>query len=148
MKSNLKYRDDGRLIPSDQPYEMTLGDIERVFGHQNHDRRNIFSGLKIGVLNLISAGVERIVLGGSFITQIDAPRDVDGVWYYSQQVNLDLVDPVFLGSKVRAKAKFLMDFRMELIEDVLSPYGREEFLKHNTRLETPASQVGVIKIVY
>ncbi len=71
---DLKFRSDGFLVHRSEPYEMTLLEIRETFGHQSHNRRNICDFLERGVENLFDAGVERIILGGSFITTKKSPE--------------------------------------------------------------------------
>ena len=63
--------------------------------------------------NLSSAGVNRIWINGSFITDKDEPEDVDGCWEYEQSVDVNKLDAVFLEINPPRKAmkeKYDVDF--------------------------------------
>lgn len=144
----LIFRTDGRLLPVDEPYRLTLDEIGEQFGRQNHARRNLYDGLYAGVSNLFSAGVRRVIIGGSFISRKSTPNDVDGCWYVDNEIDFERLDPVFLGSKRMAKAKFCMDFKMEPYANYLQTDGHECFLRHNGRVDDPVLQrVGIVLVV-
>jgi hypothetical protein len=73
----------------------TLDEIEAVFVTTPR-RHLLFVGLRRAVQNLQAAGVRRIFIDGSFVTTKADPNDVDGCWEWTDEVNLDLLDAVFL----------------------------------------------------
>ena len=90
----------------------TLEEIKAVFA-KTRRRRTLFGGLRRAVQNLQAAGVRRVFIDGSFVTTKANPNDVDGCWKWEENVNLDLLDPVFLDfSRQRGamKGKYHVDF--------------------------------------
>ena len=90
----------------------TLEEVEAVFA-KTPRRRTLFDGLRRAVQNLKAAGVRRVFIDGSFVTTKANPNDVDGCWEWSEDVNLDLLDPVFLDfsrQRQAMKEKYSLDF--------------------------------------
>jgi len=90
----------------------TLEEVEAVFA-KTPRRRTLFDGLRRAVQNLKAAGVRRVFIDGSFVTTKANPNDVDGCWEWSEDVNLDLLDPVFLDfsrQRQAMKEKYGLDF--------------------------------------
>jgi hypothetical protein len=55
----------------------------------------------------------RVFIDGSFVTTKADPNDVDGCWEWTEEVHLDLLDPVFLDfTQVRwaMRDKYGVDF--------------------------------------
>ncbi len=71
------FDDSGCLPPG--VYLATLAEIEDRFGHQSELRRVQMESVRWMVELARRAGVERIVLNGSFVTDIMEPNDVDCV---------------------------------------------------------------------
>lgn len=71
------FNDTGCLPPGIHP--ATLAEIEERFGRGSEIRRAQMESLRWMVDLAIQAGVERIVLNGSFVTDIIEPNDVDCV---------------------------------------------------------------------
>ena len=46
----------------------------------------------------------------SKITNKDEPNDIDGCWEYNENVNIEILDPVFLGDRAGMKKKYGLDF--------------------------------------
>ena len=68
-------------------------------------------GLEAAVENLRAAGVRRLWIDGSFVTRKPAPNDVDGCWEYSEEVDLEALNPVFLlESRGPMKIKYGIEF--------------------------------------
>lgn len=68
-------------------------------------------GLQGAAENLQAAGVKRFWIDGSFVTDKQEPNDVDGCWEYSEQVDLEKIDPVFLEeSRTPMKHKYGVEF--------------------------------------
>ena len=40
----------------------------------------LFSGLMKALINLAEAGVKKVYIDGSFVTDKDYPKDIDGCW--------------------------------------------------------------------
>src|SRR4030095_8170293 len=59
--------------------------------------RCLFEGLQLAIQNLHAAGVRRVFIDGSFVTTKADPNDIDGCWEWTEEVHLDLLDPVLLG---------------------------------------------------
>ena|GEM_PF-6562538 len=126
---------------------MSLAEIESCFGSVNHARRNVFQGLVSAVDNLAAAGVDRIVLGGSFISQKQSPEDADIAWWYNASIEWDLVDPVFLSTERRqARGKYLIDHKIDGVEECEYKDSHEAFLRTNTRMPMGYQDVGIVLI--
>lgn len=99
----------GELVSGE--HEATLDQVEAVFGHSHDRRRRLMRGLRNAVDNLQYAGVKKIWVDGSFVTDKKEPNDIDGCWEYSSLVDTDKLDPVFLSrTRVDAKKKYGLDF--------------------------------------
>lgn len=144
----LQYSRYGLLLPRDDPYEMDLNDIRHHFGRGNHARRNVFDGLAAGVDNMFSSGVKRIVIGGSFISRKREPRDVDLTWWYDPDIDWEYLDRVFqVPYRRAARAKFLIDQKIDGVLDLPYEQSHENFLRSNTRMPEGYQAVGIIRIV-
>ncbi|MGQ9427579.1 DUF6932 family protein [Gilvimarinus sp. F26214L] len=136
----------GTLLPRNEPYELDLSEIRYAFGRGNHARRNVFEGLAAGVDNMFASGVKRIILGGSFISRKREPRDVDVAWWYDPAINWSVLDPVFqLPERRAARAKFLMDQKIDGVLEVPYEQSHEYFLRWNTRLPED-QEVGIVRV--
>jgi hypothetical protein len=71
------FNDSGCLPPGVHP--ATLAEIEERFGRQSELRRVQMESVRWMVELAVRAGVRRIVLNGSFVTDIMEPNDVDCV---------------------------------------------------------------------
>jgi hypothetical protein len=90
----------------------TLEEVEAVLVTTPR-RRRLFEGLRRTIQNLHAAGVCRVFIDGSFVTTKADPNDVDGCWEWTEEVHLDLLDPVFLDfTQVRRamRDKYGVDF--------------------------------------
>lgn len=146
---DLEFSRYGLLLPRAAPYTMSLAEIELQFGRANHARRNIFDGLACGAENLAAAGVERLVIGGSFISRKTQPGDVDMAWWYNADIDWKLVDPVFQStSRGMALGKYLIDQKLDGLQDLPYEYSHESFLRTNTRVPLGFQRVGIIQIVF
>ncbi len=144
----LQFSRYGLLLPIDSPYLLTLADIEAQFGQLTHARRNVFEGLQRGVNNLFDAGVERVALGGSFISTKREPADADIAWWYSPDIDWQRLDPVFQSSERRgARGKYLLDQKVDGLEDVPYEWSHEFFLRFNHRMPLGHQSVGIVLIV-
>jgi hypothetical protein len=76
-------------------HEATLAEIEERFGHNSH-RLALIQNLKRALSNLRQAGVRRIYIDGSFVTNKAYPADIDGCWDAHADIDTDILDPVFL----------------------------------------------------
>jgi hypothetical protein len=71
------FDDSGFLPPGVHP--ATLAEIEDRFGHRSELRREQMESVRWMVDLALRAGVRRIILNGSFVTDIMEPNDVDCV---------------------------------------------------------------------
>lgn len=104
--------DDSGLLPAGV-YKTTLEEIRDRFGRRNAIRRRLFRGLKEALRNLQAAGVRRVYINGSFVTDKSSPNDVDGCWDAEEGIDLNKLDPVFLDfdhGRHRMKEKYSVDF--------------------------------------
>ena len=90
----------------------TLAEVEAVFVTTPR-RRRLFEGLRRALQNLHAAGVRRVFIDGSFVTTKADPNDVDGCWEWTEEVHLDLLDPVLLDftqARQAMRDKYGVDF--------------------------------------
>ena len=90
----------------------TLEEVEAVFVTTPR-RRRLFEGLRRAIQNLRAAGVRRVFIDGSFVTTKADPNDVDGCWEWTEEVHLDLLDPVLLDftqARQAMRDKYGVDF--------------------------------------
>ena len=80
-----------------------LKEIELVYGVATERRKELMEGLRNAANNLETAGVRTIWINGSFVTNKKEPNDIDGCWEYNQSVNINILDPVFLGGRAEMK---------------------------------------------
>jgi len=88
----------------------SLDEIEAVYGSFTGRRKELMKGLRDASTNLEAAGVRTIWINGSFVTDKKEPNDIDGCWEYTQQVDISILDPVFLGNRGEMKRKYGLDF--------------------------------------
>lgn len=144
---DLNFSRYGLLMPRHEPYNLDLPAIQQQFGLANHARRNVFAGLAVGVENLFASGVKRIVLGGSFISRTREPRDADIAWWYEPDLDWSILDEVFqLPYRRAARAKFLLDQKVDGLRDVPYEETHEYFLRRNTRMPEGFQDVGIVRI--
>ncbi len=80
-------------------------------------RRRLLEGLNRALQNLAAAGVRRVWIDGSFVTDRDEPEDVDGCWEASEWILEDVLDPVFWDDRPPRQAmkqKYGVDFLIAL----------------------------------
>jgi hypothetical protein len=90
----------------------TFAEVEAVFVTTPR-RRRLFEGLRLAIQNLHAAGVRRVFINGSFVTTKADPNDIDGCWEWTEEVHLDLLDPVLLDFTQARRAmrdKYGVDF--------------------------------------
>ncbi len=71
------------------------------------------SNQDVAVQNLHAAGVCRVFIDGSFVTTKADPNDIDGCWEWTEEVHLDLLDPVLLDftqARGAMREKYGVDF--------------------------------------
>lgn len=133
----------GYLPPGE--HRATWNEFSTRFG-TSPERLKLIEGLKTAVLELGSAGVGEVYLGGSFVTRKGRPADFDGGWNsrHADFRALELNDSVLLkSSEVQRQA-----LGGHLFKDTVGrpPYGYiqvpvSEFFRMNTRTR---SEVGLV----
>ena len=90
----------------------TLDEVEKFFGSSSERRRKLMRGLWEAAANSKEAGVKRIWINGSFVTDKENPGDIDGCWEYGENVDISTIDPVFLQDDgiSAVKEKYGLDF--------------------------------------
>lgn len=78
------FNDSGFLPPG--VHHATLAEVEERFGRQSELRRVQIESIRWMVDLATRAGAQRIVLNGSFVTDIIEPNDVDCVLLFSPDV--------------------------------------------------------------
>jgi hypothetical protein len=120
----------GELVSGE--YEATLDEIETIFGHSPDRRKRLMQGLRNAAENLQYAGVKKIWVDGSFVTDKKEPNDIDGCWEYSSLVDTDKLDPVFLSrTRADAKKKYGLDFFVSQIIEAGSGLPFPKFFQVN-----------------
>lgn len=121
---------NGELPPGE--YEVTIDEVEERFGSSNPKRKALMKGLRAAARNLKEAGIQRIWINGSFVTSKPEPKDVDGCWEYSREMNLVVLDPVFINrSRLPMKAKYGIEFFISAIMEVDSGLPFPRFFQLN-----------------
>lgn len=144
----LQFSPYGLLLPRKDPDELSITTIAQQFGLANHDRRNVSEGLAAAVDNLFASGVRRIVLGGSFVSRKQKPRDADIAWWYEPDIDWLALDEVFqLPTRRAAKAKFMVDQKIDGVRDLPYEHSHEYFLRCNTRMPAGFQEVGIVRIL-
>ena len=98
----------GELPPG--VHTATLEEVERIYGLSSGRRKKLMSQLRQAAHNLEKAGVKRIWLNGSFVTDKSDPNDIDGCWEYIKAVDINILDPIFLETPAKIKDKYGLDF--------------------------------------
>jgi len=113
-------KDNGELVAGE--HESTLDEIEALYGRFPERRKLLMHGLREAANNLEQAGVKRIWINGSFVTNKEEPNDIDGCWEYNDSVDLSAIDPVFLGFDARGKVKerYGLDFFVAHVIETVS----------------------------
>lgn len=88
----------------------TLDEIEAVYGFSSDRRKLLMKGLREASRNLELSSVKKLWINGSFITDKEEPNDIDGCWEYTSVVDVNKLDPLFLGSREKIKNKYGLDF--------------------------------------
>lgn len=105
-----KLQNNGYLPPGE--HCASIEDLEDRFGILSKRRAKLMIGLQQAIVNLKNAGVRKIWIDGSFVTDKEEPSDIDGCWEYTDAVDLDILDPVFISDKGTGemKKKYGLDF--------------------------------------
>ena len=80
------------------------------------------------------AGVRRVYINGSFITNKAYPADIDGCWDADVQVDKAKLDPVFLdfsSNRRKMKEKFGVDFFISQVTEGNTGVPFAEFFQQN-----------------
>ena len=73
----------------------TLEEIEQAFGVQNDRRKLLMAGLRRAAQMFQGAGVEFVLVDGSFTTDKEDPADIDGCWSAAGKIDIRKIDPDF-----------------------------------------------------
>ena len=101
---------NGNLPPG--LHRVTLEEI-RIHFTWNAKRKRLLGGLIRALKNLAQAGVKKVWIDGSFVTDKNEPVDIDGCWEYHPSVDVDRLDKVFLDlnpPRTSMKKKYGVDF--------------------------------------
>ncbi len=77
--------------------------MEAVYGCSTDRRKLLMRGLRETANNFELSGVRTLWIDGSFITDKEEPNDIDGCWEYTFKVDVEKLDPLFLGSREAMK---------------------------------------------
>jgi hypothetical protein len=139
------YRDKWRLesmkdfftkqgYPQPGIHLMSLPCFYEMFGTNPH-RINLLFGFNLLLALLIRAGCQEIYIGGSFITNIEDPNDIDGC-FDGMCVDISTLDPIFSDRLDEQKSRFGCELRV----DYMSAF--QGFL----RTDRDGQSVGIIVI--
>jgi len=102
---------NGNLPPG--IHKTTLPEVRARFAW-SAKREKLCSGLSRAIRNLAEAGVKKLWIGGSFVSEKDEPNDVDGCWDdLPGPVDVSKLDAVFLETsppRSSMKRKYGVDF--------------------------------------
>jgi hypothetical protein len=89
-------------------YEVTLDEVKLRYATTPH-RRDLFNGLKAGLINLFNCGCPMIFLDGSYVTAKPKPKDYEVCWD-TRYVDPTHLDPLFFepiaGGTYQQKRKY------------------------------------------
>jgi hypothetical protein len=108
-----QFTDEGLLPPG--VHETDLEELKGKMGW-SRKRRELLEGLEEALELMASWGVVRVYLDGSFVTDKDRPKDVDGCYDLAEDVSaedLGRLAPIFPPSpsnRAEAKRRFGVDF--------------------------------------
>jgi hypothetical protein len=111
MSNKLSFNNKGFLKPG--IYKLNIADVQKYFGSSNKKRIELFNGLIKALKNMKNSGVKFVYIDGSFIPTKEQPNDIDGCWDYENNINLNILDSVFLNFKnnrKNMKQKYGVDF--------------------------------------
>jgi len=129
-----EFDDNGNLPPG--IHRATLDEIEERFGRESEIRRVEMESLGWLVEAAVRAGVERIVINGSFVTDVLEPNDVDCVVLPGPSVSLDAM----AGEKLFGGLPFL---DVHVVDQVAFDWLVGSFFAAS-RDFTPKGMIGVI----
>jgi len=95
---------------------------------------------------LANAGVRHVWLGGSFISEAEEPKDVDGCWAYEVGMLFEKLDPVFLQvnlPRVAMKRKYGVDLQIA----VASGWGETQPLRDSFARDKFRRPRGIVRLV-
>ena len=98
---------DNNELPAGEHWA-TLDEVNIAYGSSSVRRKSLMNGLKAATENLNAVGVHTIWINGSFVTGKKEPNDIDGCWEWNDLVNINILDPVFLGNRLSMKKKIEM----------------------------------------
>lgn len=119
-------------LPSGE-HQTSLLLVKRRFGTSSAQREELMRGLESAAENLRGAGVRKIWVDGSFVTNKEEdPNDIDGCWEYSERVDLSKLDPVFLETtRAPMKEKYGVEFFPACVIEVGSGVPFPKFFQVN-----------------
>ena len=100
---------DNRELPAGE-HLASINEVEIVYGTSTDRRKELMKGLREAISNLETAGVRTVWINGSFVTSKKDPNDIDGCWEYNSSIDINILDPVFLGNRAEMKKKYGLDF--------------------------------------
>lgn len=107
---HIPYTKTGTLTPG--IHTLSLADFKSQFGSATAIRRELYFKLWEGLKNLKASRVMNVYLDGSYVTDKKDPNDIDGCWDAHKDVNVAVLDPVFLDFANRdlMRDKYGVDF--------------------------------------
>jgi hypothetical protein len=93
-------------------HKATLDELRKRFATSTR-REKLFDGLIEALRNMKGAGVERVYIDGSFVTNKVSPNDIDGCWEAHPRIDVKKLDPVLLdfsNRRAAMKSRYGIDF--------------------------------------
>jgi len=140
---------NGELPPG--VHVATFSEIKTAFGLSTGRRKRLTEGLLKAVEMFKSAGVQFILIDGSYTTDKADPEDIDGCWSASGNIKINKINPVFWNfsnstefqaQRAKAKDQYGLDFFIAETLEGNSGKSFSEFFKTNRN----GDRKGIIKI--
>lgn len=93
MNNMLAFNQDGYLIAG--IHSIPWDDFMQRYSFSSR-RKNLFTGMRLALLNFRDAGCKHVYIDGSFVTTKFEPNDYDACWEVGQHIKWNLLDPVFV----------------------------------------------------
>lgn len=115
---------NGELPPGE--HSATIDEVATAFGTASERRGLLTAGLVRVATMFKDAGVQFLLIDGSYVTEKENPEDIDGCWSASGNIVVEKIDPIFWNfstpaefqkNRMKAKSKYGVDFFIaEMIE--------------------------------
>jgi 2-polyprenyl-3-methyl-5-hydroxy-6-metoxy-1,4-benzoquinol methylase len=117
----------------------SLDEVEARFGTNNPQRENMMRSLKTVYDECGLAGMNRLILGGSFITTKPMPRDLDGIIFGGENADWERILPFVQvpGERRTSWLNLQIAFKVDSLSMLQDFYTRDRLGKHRGVVEVP-----------